>query len=57
MSYPKGFHYIIVIGNTLLDLEFKVRDFPGTPVVKTLPSSVGGAGWIPGWGAKIQHAS
>ena len=33
------------------------RDFPGGPVVKTSPSSVGGAGSIPGWGAKIPHAS
>ena len=31
-------------------------DFPGGPVVKTLPSSVGGAGLIPGQGAKIPHA-
>ena len=28
-------------------------DFPGGPVVKTLPSDAGGAGWIPGRGAKI----
>ena len=34
-----------------------VWDFPGCPVVKTLPSNVGGAGSIPGWGAKmIPHA-
>ena len=32
-------------------------DFPGGPVVKTLPSSAGGAGSIPGGGAKIPHAS
>ena len=32
-------------------------DFPGGPVVKTSPPSAGGAGLIPGWGAKIQHAS
>ena len=32
-------------------------DFPGCPVVKTLPSNAGGAGSIPGWGAKIPHAS
>ena len=29
------------------------RDFPGGPVGKTLPSNVGYAGLIPGWGAKI----
>ena len=32
------------------------RDFPGGPVVKALPSNSGGAGSIPGWGAKIPHA-
>ena len=31
------------------------RDFPGGPVVKTLPSNAGGAGSIPGQGAKIPH--
>ena len=36
------------------DLE---RDFPGGPVVKTSPSTAGGAGLIPDWGAKIPHAS
>ena len=34
-----------------------IRDFPGGPVVKTSPSSAGGAGSIPGRGAKIPHAS
>ena len=32
-------------------------DFPGGPVVKTSPSNAGGEGSIPGWGAKIPHAS
>ena len=31
--------------------------FSGSPVVKTLPSSVGGMGSILGQGAKIPHAS
>ena len=31
-------------------------DFPGGPVVKTLPSSAGGVGLIPGRGTKIAHA-
>ena len=31
-------------------------DFPGSPVVKTLPSNARGADLIPGWGAKIPHA-
>ena len=32
-------------------------DFPGGPVVKTLPSNAGGVGSIPGWGARIPQAS
>ena len=32
-------------------------DFPGGPVVKPSPSNAGGAGSIPGQGAKIPHAS
>ena len=33
------------------------QDFPGSPVVKTLPSNAGGVGSIPGQGANIPHAS
>ena len=33
------------------------RNFPSGPVVKTLPSNVGGLGSIPGQGAKIPHTS
>ena len=32
-------------------------DFPSSPVDGTWPSSAGGVGLIPGWGAKIPHAS
>ena len=32
-------------------------DFPGSPVVETLPSSAGGAGSVPDVGAKIPHTS
>ena len=32
-------------------------DFPGNPVLKTLPSISGDVGSVPGWGTKIQHAS
>ena len=38
-------------------LKSHYRDFPGSPVVKTSPSNAGGAGSIPGQGAKIPHAS
>ena len=34
-----------------------MRDFPGGPMIKTLPSNAGGAGSIPGGEAKIPHAS
>ena len=31
-------------------------DFPGCPVVKTLPSNAGDMGLIPDWGTNILHA-
>ena len=34
-----------------------MKDFPGSPVVKTLPSNSGDAGSTPGRGAKIPLAS
>ena len=30
-------------------------DFPGSPVVKTLPPKAGNAGSIPGWGTEPVH--
>ena len=33
------------------------EDFPGSPVVETLPSNAGGAGLIPGQECKIPHVS
>ena len=38
-------------------IKSELRDFPGGPVIKTSPSNAGDAGSIPGWGAKIPHAS
>ena len=35
----------------------KMRDFPGSPVVKILPSNASSACSTPGWGGKIPHAS
>ena len=32
-------------------------DFPGSPVVKTLPYNAEGVGSMPGQGVKIPHAS
>ena len=37
--------------------QMSKRDFPSGPVVKASPSSAGGAGLIPGWGARIPHVS
>ena len=37
--------------------ERMYRDFPGSPVVKTLPSNEGSLGSIPRRGVKIPHAS
>ena len=34
-----------------------MRDFPGGPVVKNLPSNAGDAGLISGRGTKIPHAA
>ena len=42
------FHQVIQIRS--------IWDFPGGPVVKASPSNAGGAGLIPGQGAKIPHA-
>ena len=46
--------------NSLITIEKRElmnRDFPGSPVVKTSPSSAGGLGSIPSLGAKISVAS
>ena len=34
-----------------------IREFPGGPVVKNLPSNAGYVGLIPCWGTKIPHAT
>ena len=39
------------------NIKKRAGDFPGGPVDKTSPSNAGGAGSIPGWGAKITRAS
>ena len=38
-------------------LKTHFGDFPGSPVVKTSPSSVEGAGSLPGEGATILHST
>ena len=36
-------------------MEQNVKDFPGGPVLKNLPSNAGGEGSIPGQRTKIPH--
>jgi len=45
------------LGLKTIALKWTYRDFPGGPVVKASPFNVGGVGSIPGWRAKIPHAS
>ena len=42
---------------TMILFKVKWRELPGSPEVKTSPSSAEGAGSVPGQGAKIPHAS
>ena len=37
--------------------DCSVWDFPGSPVVKNMPSNVWDMSLIPGWGTKIPHAT
>ena len=62
-----GFWKITQISDYLVFIDFSIltrrseilwtQDFPASPAVKTSPSSEGGVGSIPGWEAKIPHAS
>ena len=45
-----------VISNLQINIVKKKRDFPGGPVVKSLPCHAGDTGLIPGWGTKIPHS-
>ena len=48
VQFPVGQNFI---------LKYISWDFPGGPVVKTLPSTAWGAGSFLGWPTKIPHAS
>ena len=37
-------------------IKVAIRDFPGGPVVKSLPCNAGDTGSVPGPGTKIPHA-
>ena len=45
------------LGLSFFIFKTGMRDFPGSPVVKTCPSNAASAGSILGQGAKILHAS
>ena len=49
--------YSFILVKSLLKVASCERDLTGYTEVKTSPSNAVGAGWIPGWGAKIPHAS
>ena len=58
-------HFLVFQWETLIflnrtvkrrDFNFDFKDFPGGPVVKTLPSNAGDMSLILGWVAKIPHA-
>ena len=59
LSHSQPFQPLIYFGPYYSFASFKVlfRDFPGGPVVETLPSNAGVVGSVPGQGAKIPHAS
>ena len=53
-DYPENLRKLRYLKAEIKDEE---RDFPGGPVVKTLPSNAGSTGLLPGQGAKILQAS
>ena len=48
---------VIYSVNSIQFKKYLLRDFPGGPVVKNLPSNAGDEGLISGWGTKIPHAA
>ena len=52
-NYPENLRKLRYLKAEIKDEE---RDFPGSPVVKTLPSNAGGANSIPDQGIKVPHA-
>ena len=57
MTWASGMERLLSMTINAHHSKIIVRNFSGGPVVKTSPSNAGGAGSIPGWGAKIPHAS
>ena len=54
-SIRKGEQWLRLSARQLVWWKVSCRDYPGSPVVKTLPSNTGCVGSIPGQGAKILH--
>ena len=54
---PKQLSITVPVLALQLELISKLRDFPGGPVVKTSPSSIGDENLIPGQEAKIPQAA
>ena len=57
MWFYNSFHAEKLGEESSIHKNWEDRDFPGTSVVKTLPSNAGGTGSIPGWGTKIPRAT
>ena len=55
-AYEQRAHQKVKI-QRFLNIQKDIQDFPGGPVVKSLPSSAGDAGLIPGRGTKILHVA
>ena len=55
MTWASGMERLLSMTINAHHPKIIVRNFSGGPVVKTSPSNAGGAGSIPGWGAKIPH--
>ena len=56
-SAGRGRNASLLLNLLFFQNQMSKRDFPSGPVVKASPSSAGGAGLIPGWGARIPHVS
>lgn len=57
LFYILDSYILFLFEEKVFSLETKPGSFPESPGVETSPSNSGGAGLIPGWGAKISHAT
>ena len=56
LFYILDFCILFLFEEKVFSLKTKPGGFPESPGVETSSSNSGGAGLIPGWGAKIPHA-